>query len=198
MRDESKKSYSPAFPLHSVIPNGGVAEVLVSKTDKFQKGDLIYTFIGTQQYSVLTSEQLASARKIHNPYNLPLSHFTGILGMSGLTAYSSFYKIGEPKKGETIFVSAASGAVGAVVGQLAKREGLRVIGSVGSDDKVEYIKSLGFDGAFNYKTEKPIDALRRLCPDGVDIFFDNVGTSPSANLLIYHPANSPLGWWRTI
>lgn len=82
---------------------------------------------------------------------------------------SSLYKIGEPKKGETIFVSAASGAVGAVVGQLAKREGLKVIGSVGSDEKVEYIKSLGFDEAFNYKKVNPHDALAKLAPDGIDI-----------------------------
>lgn len=92
---------------------------------------------------------------------------------------SSFYKIGEPKKGETIYVTAASGAVGAVVGQLAKREGLRVIGSAGTDDKVEYIKSLGFDGAFNYKKENPVDALRRLAPDGIDLFYDNVSSTQS-------------------
>lgn len=86
MRDEAKKSYSPAYPLHSVINNGGVVEVIASKNEKFQKGDLLYVMTGTQQYSVLKEEQLSQARKIHNPYNLPLSHFTGILGMSGLTA----------------------------------------------------------------------------------------------------------------
>lgn len=96
--------------------------------------------------------------------------------MPGLTAYSSLYAIGKPKKGETIFISAASGAVGQIVGQLAKHEGLRVIGSVGSDDKLDYIiKELNFDGGFNYKTEKPLDALRRLAPDGVDIYYENVG-----------------------
>ncbi|KAJ5146899.1 hypothetical protein N7526_000251 [Penicillium atrosanguineum] len=96
--------------------------------------------------------------------------------MPGLTAYSSLYEIGKPKKGETIFVSAASGAVGQIVGQLAKHEGLKVIGSVGSDDKLEYItKTLGFDGGFNYKTEKPADALARLTPQGIDIYYENVG-----------------------
>lgn len=102
--------------------------------------------------------------------------FLGALGMPGLTAYSSLYEIGKPKKGETIFVSAASGAVGQLVGQLAKHEGLKVIGSVGSDEKLEYItKDLGFDGGFNYKKEKPADALARLAPQGIDIYYENVG-----------------------
>jgi NADPH-dependent curcumin reductase CurA len=96
--------------------------------------------------------------------------------MPGLTAYSSLYEIGKPQKGETIFVSAASGAVGQIVGQLAKHEGLTVIGSVGSDKKLEFItKDLGFDAGFNYKTEKPSDALNRLAPEGIDIYYENVG-----------------------
>ncbi|KAJ5388513.1 hypothetical protein N7509_011054 [Penicillium cosmopolitanum] len=96
--------------------------------------------------------------------------------MPGLTAYSSLYEIGKPKKGETIFVSAASGAVGQLVGQLAKHEGLRVIGSVGSDEKLDYIiNELGFDGGFNYKNEKPSAALARLAPEGIDIYYENVG-----------------------
>lgn len=93
-----------------------------------------------------------------------------------LITSSSFYEIGQPKKGETIFVSAASGAVGSIVGQLAKREGLRVIGSAGSDEKVAFIKNeLGFDEAFNYKTESPWTALRKYAPNGIDIYYDNVG-----------------------
>ena len=102
--------------------------------------------------------------------------FTGALGMPGLTAYSSLYDIGKPVKGETIFISAASGAVGQLVGQLAKHEGLTVIGSVGSDEKLDYIvKELKFDGGFNYKKEKPADALKRLAPNGIDIYYENVG-----------------------
>merc|ERR1712227_888461 len=113
---------------------------------------------------------------LENPYNLDPKLFVGALGMPGLTAYSSFYAIGEPKKGETIFISAASGAVGQLVGQLAKHEGLKVIGSVGDDKKKDYITNdLGFDGAFNYKNEKPADALARLAPNGVDIYYENVG-----------------------
>jgi NADPH-dependent curcumin reductase CurA len=96
--------------------------------------------------------------------------------MPGLTAYSSLYEIGRPQKGETIFVSSASGAVGQLVGQLAKHEGLRVIGSVGSDKKLDFIiNELGFDGGFNYKKESPAQALRRLAPEGLDIYYENVG-----------------------
>lgn len=95
--------------------------------------------------------------------------------MPGLTAYSSLYEIGKPQKGETIFISSAAGAVGALVGQIAKHEGLKVIGSVGSDEKLKYItEELGFTG-FNYKTEKSLDALKRLAPDGIDIYYENVG-----------------------
>jgi hypothetical protein len=115
-------------------------------------------------------------QKIDNPYNLNVMHFLGALGMPGITAYSSLYEIGEPKKGETIFISAASGAVGSLVGQLAKHEGLKVIGSVGDDAKLDYIlNELKFDGGFNYKKEKPADALARLAPEGLDIYFENVG-----------------------
>jgi NADPH-dependent curcumin reductase CurA len=93
-----------------------------------------------------------------------------------LSPSSSFYEIGKPKKGETIFVTAASGAVGSIVGQLAKREGLRVVGSAGSDEKVAFLKSeLGFDAAFNYKTESPSAALKKYAPEGIDIYYDNVG-----------------------
>jgi NADPH-dependent curcumin reductase CurA len=100
--------------------------------------------------------------------------------MSGLTAYSSLYEIGKPKKGDVLFVSAASGAVGQIVGQLAKREGLKVIGSVGSSEKLQFVtKELGFDAGFDYKKEKPEVALRRILrelgEDGIDIYYDNVG-----------------------
>jgi len=130
----------------------------------------------SEEYSAVSKEGAQTMNKIENPFNLDLKAFIGPLGMPGLTAYSSFYDIGQPKKGETIFISAASGAVGQLVGQLAKHEGLRVIGSVGSDDKLDFItKDLNFDGGFNYKKEKPMDALQRLAPDGVDIYYENVG-----------------------
>lgn len=107
-----------------------------------------------------------------------LHRSAGPLGGAGLTAFSSLYKIGQPKKGEIIFVSSAAGSVGSVVAQLAKRESLTVIGPVGSDKKLDFIiNELGFDDGFNYKKEKPMDALGRLAPKGFDIYYENVGGS---------------------
>lgn len=130
-----------------------------------------------QEYVALKDNEVAGLRQLKNPLGLQdLRVFLGALGMPGLTAYSSLYEIGKPQKGETIFVSAASGAVGQLVGQLAKHEGLRVIGSVGSDEKLNFIlKDLGFDAGFNYKKETPHEALKRLAPEGLDIYYENVG-----------------------
>lgn len=176
MRSPEKKSYSPPFELGKPITNAVVAKVLKSENPKFQAGDFIVGGMQIEEYSVVPKQVADTLKKIENPYKLDLMMFLGPLGMPGLTAYSSFYDIGQPKKGETIFISAASGAVGQLVGQLAKHDGLNVIGSVGSDDKLEYIiKELGFDGGFNYKKEKPADALKRLAPNGVDIYYENVG-----------------------
>lgn len=176
MRPEHIKSYSSAYPLGSVIPNGGIGRVIVSRNPSFSVDDLVTGFIGTELYSVISDTQLKQFRKLENTYNLPLSNYTSALGMPGLTAYSSLYRIGEPKKGETIFISAASGAVGQLVGQIAKREGLTVIGSVGSDEKVKFATEvLKFDHVFNYKKETNAEALKRLADKGIDIYFDNVG-----------------------
>ncbi|KAI5211791.1 hypothetical protein AUEXF2481DRAFT_36934 [Aureobasidium subglaciale EXF-2481] len=176
MRDASSKSYSPPFALNKPVTNSGISTVLKSDNDKFKAGDVVVMMQDTAEYSVVSKDQANAARKLENPYNLDPKLFVGALGMPGLTAYSSFYAIGEPKKGETIFISAASGAVGQLVGQLAKHEGLKVIGSVGDDKKLDYITNdLGFDGAFNYKKETPAEGLARLAPNGIDIYYENVG-----------------------
>jgi len=178
MRDPSVKSYAPPFQLGNPITNRGISKVIKSRTDRFQPGDIIVSADSTptEEYSVLPADVTARAKKLENPYNLDPKVFIGALGMPGLTAWSSFYEIGEPKKGEAIFISAASGAVGQLVGQLAKHEGLKVYGSVGDEKKLDFIlNELGFDGGFNYKKEKPADALARLCPDGIDIYYENVG-----------------------
>jgi NADPH-dependent curcumin reductase CurA len=178
MRDPSKKSYSPPFQLGAPITSAAVARVIKSDHADFAEGDLITGMVSMEEYSAIPKELIApyGLRKISNPLGLDPKLFIGALGMPGLTAYSSFYAIGKPVKGETIFISAASGAVGQLVGQLAKHEGLRVIGSVGSDDKLDFIlKDLGFDGGFNYKAESPAAALERLAPNGVDIYYENVG-----------------------
>lgn len=177
MRNPEQKSYSPPFELGKPITNSAVSKVLKSDNSKFKEGDLVTGVIGTEEYSTLPAQVVNSmVRKLENPYNLDPKLFIGALGMPGLTAYSSFYAIGKPRKGETIFISAASGAVGQIVGQLAKHEGLTVIGSVGSDKKLEFItKDLGFDAGFNYKKEAPGEALKRLAPKGIDIYYENVG-----------------------
>lgn len=176
MREPTKKSYSPPFDLGKPITNAVVAKVLKSDNAKFKAGDIINGGLPIEEYSVVPKQMTDALKKIENPYKLDWMMFLGPLGMPGLTAYSSFYDIGQPKKGETIFISAASGAVGQLVGQLAKHEGLHVIGSVGSDEKLDFIlKELNFDCGFNYKKEKPADALKRLAPNGVDIYYENVG-----------------------
>lgn len=177
MRDANVKSYAPAFALNKPIESDSIAKVIRSNNANYKEGDLVIGHVPIQEYIALDGKNIVRIRKLENPLGIEdIRVFLGPLGMPGLTAYSSLYEIGKPKKGETIFVSAASGAVGQLVGQLAKHEGLRVIGSVGSDEKLEYItKELGFDGGFNYKKEKPRDALARLAPEGLDIYYENVG-----------------------
>ncbi|KAL1898480.1 hypothetical protein Sste5346_003383 [Sporothrix stenoceras] len=181
MRDPSVKSYSPAFALDGPIVNDGLARVLKSDNPKLPEGTIVQAYVPIQQYvripgNVPDVRGLPGVRAIQNPHNLELGNFLGPLGMPGLTAYSALYEICKPQKGETLFVSSAAGAVGQMVGQIAKRLGLTVIGSVGSDEKLDFItKELGYDVGFNYKTENPIDAIKRLAPNGIDIYFENVG-----------------------
>lgn len=177
MRPAEIKSYSAAFELNKPIGSSSIAKVIRSNNPSFKEGDLVIGQVPIQEYIALGEPEIARIRHLDNPLGIEdIRVFLGALGMPGLTAYSSLYEIGKPQKGETIFVSAASGAVGQLVGQLAKHEGLKVIGSVGSDEKLDYILTeLGFDGGFNYKKEKPADALARLAPQGIDIYYENVG-----------------------
>ncbi|EEA25464.1 hypothetical protein TMatcc_006311 [Talaromyces marneffei ATCC 18224] len=177
MRAPEVKSYATPFELHKPIFNRQIAQVTKSNNANFKEGDLVIGMLPFQEYVALNGDQVAELQPLQNPLGLEdIRDFLGALGMPGLTAYSSLYEIGKPKKGDTIFVSAASGAVGQLVGQLAKHEGLKVIGSVGSDEKLEFIlKDLGFDAGFNYKKESPAQALQRLAPEGLDIYYDNVG-----------------------
>ena len=177
MRSAERKSYTPPYTLNEPVANNTVAKVIKSDNEKFKTGDLVVGMINNEEYSAVPKFFADNMlNKINNEYNLDLPIFLSAMGMPGLTAYSSFYDIGKPKKGETIFISSAAGAVGQIVGQLAKHEGLKVIGSVGSDEKLDYlVKELNFDGGFNYKKEKPGEALARLAPDGIDIYYENVG-----------------------
>ncbi|CAO3625648.1 unnamed protein product [Cunninghamella blakesleeana] len=179
MRDPSVKSYSPAFIPGQPLNGHVVLEVLRSKNNDYKEGDYLYGMGIYQEYAKYTAE-LAKALKLtvrNDPKEngLPVSNYVGVLGMPGLTAYTGLFKIGEIKKGETIFISAASGAVGQLAGQIAKAHGLRVVGSAGSDEKVAYLYEIGFDAAFNYKTEDIRAKLTEYCPNGIDVYFENVG-----------------------
>lgn len=179
LRSPDIKSYAQPYSIGEPITNAGIASVILSKNSGFAPGDVVISpYLRFEEYGIYTGSEIQTLkfRKLLNPYHLDPKIFLGALGMTGLSAYSSLYAIGQPVRGETILVSAASGAVGQVVGQLAKREGLKVIGSVGSDEKVKFItEELDFDAGFNYKKEQPGEALKRLAPAGVDIYYDNVG-----------------------
>ncbi|KAL8200473.1 hypothetical protein R6Q57_011812 [Mikania cordata] len=174
MNSTSKGSYTDSFIPGSPISGYGVAKVLDSTHPDFNKGDLVSGITIWEEYSLITNPELLT--KIQHTH-VPLSYYTGILGMAGLTAYAGFYEICLPKKGDFVFVSAASGAVGQLVGQFAKLCGCYVVGSAGSKEKIELLKKdFNFDEAFNYKDEQDLDvALKRYFPNGIDIYFENVG-----------------------
>ncbi len=166
-------SYVPPFELNKPISSGIVAEVIESKNDNFKKGDFVSDRLDWKEFQVSTGESL---QKI-DPSIQPLSAYLGIIGMTGMTAYTGLTEIGKPKAGETIVVSGAAGAVGSVVGQIGKILGCRVIGIAGTDEKVEMLKlKFGFDEAINYNTTKDMNkAIAKAAPNGVDIYYDNVG-----------------------
>jgi NADPH-dependent curcumin reductase CurA len=168
-----RKSYVPPFQLDAVLEGGAVGEVLESKSDSLRVGDHVLGMNGWREYFVAEPSTL---QKIDGTA-APLSAYLGVLGIPGLTAYVGLLDIGGPQSGETVFVSGAAGAVGAVVCQIAKRKGCRVVGSAGSQEKVDWLtEQAGVDVALNYKTVENLHrALREACPDGVDVYFDNVG-----------------------
>uniref|UniRef100_A0A6M2FBZ7 Enoyl reductase (ER) domain-containing protein n=1 Tax=Populus davidiana TaxID=266767 RepID=A0A6M2FBZ7_9ROSI len=164
----------PSFELGKPLTGYGVAKILDSTHPNYKKGDLAWGFTGWEEYSLIVSPRILI--KIEHT-DVPLSYYTGILGMPGMTAYAGFYEICTPKKGEHVYISAASGAVGQIVGQFAKLSGCYVVGSAGSKEKVDLLKNkFGFDEAFNYKEEPDLTAaLKRYFPEGIDIYFENVG-----------------------
>ena len=165
-------SYTPPHPVGRAMPGGAVGKVVVSRNSAFPVGTLVEVAAGWQDYLVSSGRNL---RKLDSS-QAPISTALGVLGMPGLTAYHGLFEIGKPQPGETLLVSGASGAVGAVVGQLGKIAGCRVVGIAGSQEKVDYLeKDLGFDGVINYKTADVESAIQEQCPNGIDVYFDNVG-----------------------
>tara|TARA_R110002049_G_scaffold37352_2_gene117788 strand:+ start:323 stop:1318 length:996 start_codon:yes stop_codon:yes gene_type:complete len=172
-RMNDQKSYIEPFELNKPITSGIIAEVIESKHSGFSVGEFVTGHLAWSELQTHNGEGLTKV----DSSAAPLSAYLGILGMTGLTAYFGLTDIGKPKKGETIVVSGAAGAVGSVVGQIGKIMGCKVIGIAGSDEKVELLKSkFGFDAGINYKTTKNIkSAIAELVPNGVDVYFDNVG-----------------------
>ncbi|TLS46556.1 NADP-dependent oxidoreductase [Streptomyces montanus] len=182
-RMSSAKSYVAPFELGKVMQGGAVGEVVASNADGISVGDHVLHFLGWREYAVVDAQQAVKvgpaavpALKV-DPEAVPLSTYLGVLGMTGLTAYAGLLRTASFQEGDSVFVSGAAGAVGSQVGQIAKLKGAsRVIGSAGSDDKVKLlVEEYGFDAAFNYKNGSVSEQLGEAAPDGVDVYFDNVG-----------------------
>jgi NADPH-dependent curcumin reductase CurA len=172
-RMSDARSYVPPVTLGDVMEGGTVGEVVRSNHPGYAVGDIVEGRLGWQEYAVSAGK---GVRKL-DPTVAPISTALGVLGMPGLTAYFGLLEVGQPKPGETVVVSAASGAVGGLVGQIARLKGCRAVGLAGSDAKVDYItRELGFDAGINYRMAPDLDAaLHAACPGGIDVYFDNVG-----------------------
>ena len=180
-RMNDTKSYVPPFQLEKPIQSGVIAEVMESENDRFPKGSFVYGMLDWKEYQTSNGDGLMPV----DPGIAPLSAYLGILGMTGMTAYLGLMEIGKPKSGETLFVSGAAGAVGSVVGQIGKILGCKVAGLAGTDEKIALLKNkFGFDEAFNYKTTEDLrKAIATACPNGIDVYFDNVGGEISDNVM---------------
>jgi NADPH-dependent curcumin reductase CurA len=165
------RSYVAPFTLGEAMTGGAVGRIAVSRSPRHAEGDWVVHQLGWREWALSDGSGL---RPI-DPTAAPVSTALGVLGMPGFTAWYGLFEIGRPKEGETIFVSGAAGAVGSAVGQMARIAGCRVIGSAGSAEKVAWIRELGCDAAFDYRERSPREALADLAPDGIDIYFDNVG-----------------------
>ncbi len=178
-RMNESKSYAVPQALGEVMQGGTVGEVVESKNDKFAIGDKVVGMGGWQNYSVVDGNTVGALRKVDTAH-IPLSHYLGAVGMPGVTAYYGLFKICMPKAGETVCVTAASGAVGSAVGVLAKSRGCRVVGIAGGKEKCDYVvNELGFDACIDYKEHKDgkalNEALKAAAPKGIDCYFENVG-----------------------
>lgn len=169
-------SYSPAMALGDVIESAGIARIAESRNDKFSEGDIVMGAFGWASHLVSNGRGLVKLDPSIFQGKLCLTAAIGVLGIPGLTAYFGLLDLGKPKAGETVLVSSAAGTVGATTGQIAKLQGLRAVGIAGGPEKCAYLEELGFDEAIDYRATDNLEAaIRAACPDGVDIFLDNVG-----------------------
>ncbi|KAF9030648.1 alcohol dehydrogenase [Panaeolus papilionaceus] len=174
MRDPKEESYAPPFIIGQPLNGFGLGVVIRSENPDVSVGDHVYGF-DTDHSQYFVRKNLQGLEKIDNKHNIPWSNYVGVLGMAGKTAFYAWNEFSHAKSGETVFVSGGAGPVGSFVIQLAKAQGLKVIASAGSTDKVAFLKEIGTDVAFNYKTENTLEVLKR--EGGIDIFWDNVGGS---------------------
>ncbi|KAL9537763.1 hypothetical protein MBANPS3_011489 [Mucor bainieri] len=181
MRDPKIPSWNQAFDINKPMTGDTVSVVVKSNNPNYKVDDIV---VGRSTLGLLESYVQVSADYAKDAYvvrndaksnGLPLSNYVGALGMPGFTAWYGLTQIGKPKKGQVLYVSSAASPVGQMVGQLGKAFGLRVVGSAGSEEKVEYLKSVGFDAVFNYKEGNILQNLKTHCPDGIDIYFESVG-----------------------
>ncbi|BEP69007.1 MULTISPECIES: NADP-dependent oxidoreductase [unclassified Variovorax] len=178
-RMNDAKSYAQPQPVGQVFQGGTVGEVVESKHPKYAVGDKVVGFGGWQEYSVVDGSQPGALKKVDTTH-VPLSHYLGAVGMPGVTAWYGLVKIIAPKAGETVVITAASGAVGSAFGALAKARGCRVVGIAGGPDKCKYVTDeLGFDACIDYRQHPDVKtmsaALKEACPNGIDGYFENVG-----------------------
>ena len=166
-------TYLPAVRLGDIMRGGAIGEVEESRNPDYKPGDFVSGLLGWQEYAIADGTGIS---KLPNIPGVPLTAHLGLFGHIGLTAYSGLLDVGQPKAGETLVVSAAAGAVGSLVGQIGKIVGCRVVGIAGSDEKCRWLtEDLGFDATINYKKEKISEGLKRTCPNGIDVDFENVG-----------------------
>ena len=169
----ARDTYLPAVKLGDVMRGGSIGVVEESRNSNFAVGDHVSGLLGWQEYAVVDGSGVGKLPQIPG---LPMTAHLGLFGHIGLTAYYGLLDVGQPKAGETLVVSAAAGAVGSLVGQIGKIVGCHVVGIAGSDEKCAWLTGeLGFDAAINYKKENIAEALKRNCPNGIDVDFENVG-----------------------
>lgn len=165
------RSYVAPFTLGEAMTGGAVGRVVASRDERYAEGDWVLHYLGWREWALTDG---AAVRRL-DPEAAPVSTALGVLGMPGFTAWYGLFVLGRPQKGDTVLVSGAAGAVGSAAGQMAAIAGCRVVGSAGSVEKLAWLRDLGFDGVFNYREQSAREALAELAPEGIDIYFDNVG-----------------------